>query len=65
MFLFLQPKLSALEAEIGRLSVEQLAALKPNINGLFGQCVATLDNTQQPAYTIRCVNALLVKESNF
>uniref|UniRef100_A0A2P2I2Q9 UPF0668 protein C10orf76 homolog n=1 Tax=Hirondellea gigas TaxID=1518452 RepID=A0A2P2I2Q9_9CRUS len=58
-FFLLKPKLSALESEIGRLSLEQLAALKPNINGLFAQCVATLGNTQQPAYSIRCINALL------
>lgn len=58
-----QPKLSALEAEISRLSMDQLAVLKLNINGLFGECVATLDNTQQPAYTIRCVNALLVSRN--
>ncbi|KAF2355248.1 protein of unknown function DUF1741 [Trinorchestia longiramus] len=58
-FFLLKPKLSVLEGEISRLSVEQLAALKPNLNGLFAECVASLSNSMQPSHTIRCVNAML------
>ena len=31
-----------------------------DINNLFSQCVATLDQPHQPSYTIRSANALLV-----
>ncbi|XP_018017084.1 armadillo-like helical domain-containing protein 3 [Hyalella azteca] len=58
-FFLLRPKLSALEGEINRLSVEQLAALKPNLNGLFAECVGTLNNALQPSHTIRSINAML------
>lgn len=41
-FFLLKPKAVSLEAEILRLTNEQLLGLKDNINLLFAQCVDTL-----------------------
>lgn len=41
-FFLLKPKVANLEAEILKLSAEQLVSLKDNINSLFKKCVETL-----------------------
>ncbi|XP_049813161.1 armadillo-like helical domain-containing protein 3 [Schistocerca nitens] len=53
-FFLLKPKVSHLEAEIQKLSGEQLVALKDNINTLFQKCIATLDHE----HNIRVVYSL-------
>ncbi|XP_066992007.1 armadillo-like helical domain-containing protein 3 isoform X2 [Anabrus simplex] len=50
----LKPKVPSLEAEIQKLSGEQLVALKENINILFKQCISTLGHEHH----IRVVYAL-------
>jgi len=49
-------KVSSLEAEIQKLSGEQLVALKDNISTLFKHCIATLGHEHH----IRVVYALQV-----
>lgn len=41
-FFLLKPKVSHIEAEIQKLTNEQLLALKENINTLFSQCIDAL-----------------------
>lgn len=50
----LKPKLSVIETEIQKLSLEQLQVAKPNITLLIEKCIETLDHQ----HSIRIVNAL-------
>jgi hypothetical protein len=54
-------QLAFFEAEIGKLSGEQLLAMKPVSNMLFDKCVSALDLDQGlPQNQFRTINALLV-----
>jgi hypothetical protein len=39
---FLFPQVSVIEAELSKLSAEQIVAIKENLNNLFAKCVITL-----------------------
>ncbi|ERL86513.1 armadillo-like helical domain-containing protein 3 [Dendroctonus ponderosae] len=60
-FFLLKPKLAVLEAEILKLSPEQLQLAKPNLNDLFAQCIAILaDNASiRAAYGLQTLCGFL------
>lgn len=60
-FFLLKPKLTNLETEILKLSVEQLQTTKPNLNELFTQCIEILaDNTSiRAAYGLQTLCGFL------
>ena len=53
-FFLLRPKIAVLEAELGKLNVDQLQRARPNLNRLFERCTASLGED----HPIRCVYAL-------
>lgn len=60
-FFLLKPKLTVLEAEILKLSLDQIQAAKPNLNQLFYQCITILgdDTSIRAAYGLQTLCGLL------
>lgn len=60
-FFLLKPKVTTLESEIQKLSVEQLQAIKPNLNELFTHCIEILvqRTSIRAAYGLQTLAAFL------